>query len=109
MEEDVKTKEQGREHSIRIEVNGSGDFTYTPALLHVNAGDSINWAYDGADFIVEFKEDSPIDQMTITAALQKSVRTFDVTVLKGNFHYAVAVWDGSRIFIDSGCPRISVN
>jgi hypothetical protein len=86
-----------------------GNFRYSHALLRVKLNDTITWTFNGgsSNFALEFKEGSPIGQILVNGATGGG--PFTVSVPKGNFHYSVAVWDGTNVHIDSGCPRISVN
>ena len=89
----------------------AGNFVYTPALLRVEPGDTITWI-SKHHFTLSFREGSPIEEMEIFGHQSGGdfrAGPFTVLTEKGQFHYTVAVWNGSAIFMDAGCPRISVN
>jgi plastocyanin len=110
-------------YTVRIEVDpphifesqpgepSTGNFVYSPALLRVQAGDSITWTCE-KPFSLAFKEGTPIEQMEIFGTHSGGNFTagpYTVLPARGQFHYVVAVWSGSQIFVDAACPRISVN
>jgi plastocyanin len=89
----------------------TGNFVYQPALLHVSAGDTVTWSCN-APFSLSFRGSSPIGQLEVVgsaAGAGYSAGPFTVQAVQGSFHYTIAVWNGSRIFMDADCPRISVN
>ena len=102
-------------HTITIAVDSSGNFTYTPAALHVATGDGICWQC-ASNFVIMFKEGSPIGNMmaqgqgqsvssTYTYAFVTSMGSVN-SAASGHYHYSVAVWDGTYVWIDAGCPVI---
>jgi plastocyanin len=89
----------------------TGNFVYTPALLRVTSGDTITWKSDHP-FVLTFKAGTPVDDIELVGSHEDDNYTTGAqTVLgdKGHYHYAVALWNGSRVFIDAACPHISVN
>jgi len=99
------------EHIIRIDVDDCGNMTYTPSMLRVAAGDTVQWRCPLGPFAIMFKETSPfkegMDAFARDAGTLSSPRY--VADTKGQFHYAVAVYDGSRVHMDAGCPMILAN
>jgi plastocyanin len=89
----------------------TGNFVYTPALLNVLTGDSITWQCN-SQFSVAFKEQTPIGEMQAmgcAAGSGYSAGPYTVEAAQGSFHYTVAVWNGTQVYMDAGCPRVSVN
>jgi len=84
-----------------------GNFVFEPSLLRVRANDVITWKCTHP-FALTFKEGTPVDDMELFGDSGSS-GPHTVLNVKGNFHYAVAVWTGSRIFMDASCASISVN
>jgi hypothetical protein len=109
-----------KKYTVRIAIDPPGDvppggsvgnFAYSLSLVNVNANDQITWTCD-YPFAVSFKEGTPIDQMEVFGSPQGkrfSTHSYKVRAVRGHFHYAVAVWNGSRVFIDASCPHVRVN
>lgn len=87
-----------------------GNFVYSPALVRVSPGDTITWTCNH-HFALTFKEGTPVDEVELTGTGSGPYSTGPRTVrdVKGQFHYAVAVWDGSRVHLDAACAGASVN
>ena len=90
----------------------TGNFVYTPSLLRVSPGDTIEWRADHA-FVVSFKEGTPINDMEVFGSQVDGVYTTGQQTVpsgkQGHYHYAAALAKDDRVFIDSQCPHISVN
>jgi len=93
----------------------TGNFVYEPALLRVERDDTITW-HCASPFTVSFKERTPIDNVEVFGDATRDATTkgysagpFRIHGERGRYHYAVAVWNGTRVFVDSACPQISVN
>jgi plastocyanin len=87
-----------------------GNFVYSPALIRVSAGDTITWTCNHP-FALTFKEGTPVDEVQLTGTGSGPYSTGARTVadVKGQYHYAVAVWDGSQVHLDASCAVASVN
>jgi len=90
-----------------------GNFIYTPALLRVEAGDQVTWTCSSA-FVLVFKEGTPLDQVQLVGCACQGTSGFSTGIhtvqqVRGQFHYAVAVWDGQRVLMDAACAGLSVN
>jgi hypothetical protein len=113
--------DNGRKIEIRLD---NGDFTYIPALMHVQKGECIYWACNDGPFAVSFPDRTPLGAVTIKSNPDKGTRPFQTDEQKiqevpgGVYHYHVAVagrgkGDGDRItqaevHMDSGCPGIEI-
>jgi len=102
----------------------TGNFVYTPALLHVETGDQVTWSCL-TPFALVFKEGTPINQVQVAGnvpvwetgnpiPIGYATATYPIrNDAKGQFHYAVAVYQGSvgfgSVFMDAGCADVSVN
>ena len=89
----------------------TGNFVYAPALLRVERDDTVTWTC-ASPFAVSFKERTPIDHVEVFGHETRggfSAGPFIIHGERGRYHYAVAVWNGTRVFIDAACPQISVN
>jgi hypothetical protein len=97
-------------HMIRIEFDPKGNFTYVPSLLRVEATDTVQWRCLTAPFTIMFKNTTPFVE-GMEAYAQAGVPSTPLTVadVKGHFHYAVAVFDGTRVLLDAGCPGLVAN
>jgi plastocyanin len=100
------------DHTIQIEVfDGRGSMTYTPSMLRVAPDDTVTWCCPSGHFAIMFKDGSPFTE-GMDAFSSRETPSSPKRVakgIKGQFHYAVAIFDGSRIFMDAGCPMILVN
>jgi hypothetical protein len=88
-----------------------GNFVYTPALLRVLPGDTIQWTCDHP-FVLSFKGSTPVDQVECVGlpdGLTWATDQYPVSHVRGQYHYAVALWDGVRLFLDADCGGVSVN
>jgi plastocyanin len=88
-----------------------GNFVYTPALLHVQAGDYVTWKSDN-QFTLTFKDDTPIGAMDVfckQSGTGYESDPYEILPARGQFHYAVAAIHNGKMFVDAACPRISVN
>ena len=97
-------------HFINIDVDPiTGSFTYTPSSLRAAPSDTIVWQSPKAIALM-FLDGTPIAHMEVFAYASMPTPAFTViSGAEGHFHYAVAAWDGIRVYIDSGCPDIIVN
>ncbi|MGA2113684.1 MAG: hypothetical protein ABSH56_02905 [Bryobacteraceae bacterium] len=97
-----------------VPLGGSdGNFVYQPALLRVQADDTITWTCDHP-FTLVFKEGTPIERIEVFGTPAEgragySTGAFTVQQVKGHFHYVTAVWKDNRVYMDASCPHISVN
>ena len=99
-----------KKHTIRIDVEDCGHMTYTPSMLRVEAGDTVQWICPLGPFAVMLKEKTPFKEgMGAHACGGTLSNPMCVADIKGEFHYAVAVYDGSRVHMDAGCPMILAN
>src|SRR5882724_11907012 len=53
---------QQPDHTVTLTVDAKGNFTYSPTLLRVEPGDTIQFDYDG-HFEIMFKERTPGDKL----------------------------------------------
>jgi hypothetical protein len=94
---------------INITVGGGGNFTYSPSTLRAQITDKIYWKCP-KDFALMFLDGTPIEMMETHGKAGIATPKYQVSPdAKGHYHYAVAVWNGTRVFIDSGCPDIVIN
>ena len=97
-------------HTIQIDVDACGNMTYTPSMLRVAPGDTVQWICPLGPFAIMLKEASPFTKgMDAFACAGTRSNPLTVDNIKGQFHYAVAVYDGTRVHIDAGCPMILAN
>ena len=97
-------------HLIRIEFDTQGNFTYTPSLLRVAATDPVQWHCLTAPFTIMFKNTTRfVDGMEAYAPPSVPSSPLIVANVKGQYHYAVAVFDGARVLLDAGCPGLVAN
>jgi plastocyanin len=97
-------------HTIQIDVDDHNNMTYTPSMLRVAAGDTVQWVCRLGPFAVMLKDKSPFNEGMDTHACGGTLsEPMWVADVKGEFHYAVAVYDGSRVHMDAGCPMILAN
>jgi plastocyanin len=95
---------------IEIHVDEDGNMTYKPSMQRVTADDTVQWVCPEASFTVMFKEKSPFREgMDTHSCAGKLSDPLTVDRVKGQFHYAVAVFNGSRVFMDAGCPVLLAN
>jgi len=111
------------DHTIRIRVTESGNFTYDPTHLRAHAGDTIDFQYTDSSgypghFEVMFKDRSPGSRTHISNRTPRDKGPADDTDNRGQlqcngqfglFQYAAAVFDGKQVFIDVGCGDIGVD
>jgi plastocyanin len=97
-------------HTIQIDVDPRGSMTYTPSMLRVAAGDTVQWCSPSGPFAIILKDTSPFTEgMDAYSCAGTPSGPLTVADAKGQFHYAVAVFDGTRIHMDAGCPMILAN
>ena len=106
------------DYTITITIDGNGNFTHSPSLLRVTKNDRVFWQCQYA-FAIMFDEGTPLDNMMMQAQTGLSTGSnsypFSTPLINvnndavGNFHYAVALWDGSHVWVDAGCPVIVAN
>jgi plastocyanin len=96
--------------TIQIDVDAKGNMTYTPSMLRVEPGDTVQWICSSGPFTVMFKDASPFQKgMEAFAHGGTLSNALTVANVKGHFHYAVAVFHASRVHMDAGCPVLLVN
>lgn len=97
-------------HTISISLDPStGSFTYSPSTVRATATDTIQWQ-SAMPFALMFLDQTPIGQMEVCGPPPLGFPPFQIDgQAEGHYHYAVAVWDGARVHIDSGCPDIIIN
>lgn len=104
---------------ITIEVASNGDFTYRPALLHADPGDSVSWFCNDGPFTVSFPERTPFSVVTIAGKKGQETKKepFRKNVEPGVYHYRVAVavapnahaqLSAATVYMDSGCPGVEI-
>jgi plastocyanin len=97
-------------YTIKIKVNSKGNMTYDPSMLRVAAGDTVQWRCPKGSFAVMFKEKSPFTHgMDTRASAGKLSPPLTVDKVKGHYHYAVAIFNGTDVFMDAGCPVLLAN
>jgi hypothetical protein len=97
-------------HTIQIDVDARGNMTYTPSMLRMEAGDTVQWICPLGPFAIMLKDTSPFKEgMDAYACAGTPSSPMCVADAKGQFHYAVAVYDGSRVHMDAGCPMLLAN
>jgi hypothetical protein len=98
------------QHIIRIEVDTTGNFTYLPALQRVQFGDTVSWVCPLHPFAILFRTRSPfVEGMEASANAGIPSNPLTVANVKGQYHYAIAVYNGSRVFMDSDCAGLLAN
>jgi len=95
----------GRDHTVKLMVDGKGNFTYHPTLLRVRPGDTIQFDYDG-HWEIMFKERTPGNKLFLWQ--DDSILTINANAEYAVYHYAAAVKKGNRVFLDSACGDIAV-
>ncbi len=84
-----------------------GNFVYFPSLLRCSPGDTIEWK-SSHPFALTFIDQTPTDEVELFGDVG-TTGPHTITATSGQFHYAVAVFKGGRVFMDASCPHISVN
>lgn len=100
------------QHIIRIDVDRAGNFTYYPALQRVTAttGDTVQWICPNGPFAILFRTRSPfVEGMEAHANAGIPSDPLTVANVKGQYHYATAVYNGDRVFMDSDCAGLLAN
>ena len=102
--------------TIQIEVDPeSGHFTYGPSVLRARRGDAISWRCVSGNFVVMFRDLTPLERFSLHGVKNKETETLRVELdaQRGHYHYQVAVAvetpGGIRVFLDGGCPDIIVD
>jgi len=98
-------------HIIGIDIDGRGSMAVTPSMLRVDAGDTVQWCCPSGPFTIMLKEGTPFIKGMDAFSCQGTPSS-PLTVaqnVKGTYHYAVAVYDGSRLYMDAGCPMLLAN
>ena len=97
-------------YTIQIDVDDRDNMTYIPSMLRVTEGDTVQWCCPSGAFAVMFKDGSPFTKGMDTFSCQGTPSNpMTVANVKGQFHYAVAVFDERRVHLDAGCPMILAN
>jgi hypothetical protein len=93
-----------------------GNFVYMPALLRCNGNDIVTWECR-SPFTLVFKDGTPVEEVEIVGGPQDTPTgvtyvagpyTID-TEASGIYHYATAVFQNGRVFLDATCASLSVN
>ncbi len=97
------------DYKVKITVDDKGNFTYDPSFIRVTYEDRITFTLTNSShqhFEVIFKERTPGDKLY----LWEGDRTLKIEqdAPYGLYHYAAAVFTGSRVFMDSGCGDVGV-
>lgn len=107
------------DHPITISIDVNGNLTVSPSALHVASGTDNVYYQCEYTFAIEFNDDTPLDNMSMQA--QRGLTTgsnsypYSTPLIpidsdaRGHYHYAVAIWDGTNLWMDSGCPDIICN
>jgi hypothetical protein len=105
-------------YEITISVDASGNFTYSPTDLRAAPNDTVSFrtASAGCAFEVMFKHRTPGNRTHIrqnTPEDQGGGGGARAGHLKcgndlGHFKYGAAIYDGTNVFVDSGCGSIGV-
>lgn len=103
---------------ITISVDVDGNFTYSPTHLRAAPNDTVSFATSpaGLKFEVMFQNRTPGNRTHIRHNTQENQGGGGGTApghLKcgndpGLYKYATAVFDGTNVFIDTGCGDIGV-
>ena len=93
------------DHTVTLTVDANGNFTYSPTLLRVEHGDTVQFDYAG-HFEIMFKERTPGDKLFLWQ--DDSLLTIREDAEYAVYHYAAAVKRGNRVFLDSACGDIAV-
>ena len=105
------------DHSVEIEVDRDGNFTYKGKgvvgnQVHVGRGEGIRWSSNGS-FAVHFQGISPFDDVDFPGLVNGETRfvtetgTVTISAPSGTYKYIVAAMDeGGRIHIDD--PQVIV-
>ncbi len=105
------------DYLVIIAVDTYGNFSISPSALHVNptTNDRVGFQCT-SPFVVQFQEGTPLANMIMQGMPGNSPPYIYSTPLinvndeaQGNYHYAVAVFDGTYVRIDAGCPVVVAN
>ena len=113
------------DHLITISLDANGDFTHSPSAVHALSGENVYWG-SIYPFTIQFQDESPLvapvsSSVTISSETGLTAEGLGTALpcgtppapvddeAKGNYHYAVALWDGYKVRIDAGCPVIICN
>jgi len=109
-------------HQIEIGIStpdqkGNVDFFIVPSLKRVYREDTITWTCTSGPFAVLFHDRTPCDQMDArSGSSPNTASTWTSNTLTvrddtagGHYHYSVAVFNGSYVYLDAGCPDLIVN
>ena len=95
--------------NVKITVDNKGNFTYDPSFVRVTHGDHIAFSLTNPShlhFEVIFKERTPGDKLYLWEG--DNTLEIEEDAPYGLYHYAAAVYTGSRVFMDSGCGDVGV-
>jgi len=105
-------------YDITISVDTDGHFTYKPTDLRASPHDTVSFKTEPANqaFEVMFKHRSPGDRTHISHKTPQDRGSvsgvkqghLECGVVPGHYKYAAAIYDGSNVFLDSGCGSIGV-
>ena len=96
---------------IKLEVDGQGNFTYSPSHLRVHREDTVNFVCPTGPFEVVFRGHSPGDKLFVSSNDQNQILEISEHAPYGIYHYAAAIYRPSdnRVFIDASCGDIGVD
>jgi len=121
---------RARRVTITISDDGTGtaSIAYLPSLLRINRRDTVTWFSADGPFAVQFKDETPCDQVEaqssttpdpVTGLYSTDPLTVRNNTPGGTYHYAVAIFAQSeepqvarlrlRVHLDAGCPELIVN
>ena len=101
---------------VKIHVDASGNFTYTPAVLHAAPGSTVVWWCDVGNFVCSFQGKTPFDRVEhhghkSAEPLVETALTIPTGVTLGTYHYSVAVAvenQGCKVYVNGGCPELVI-
>jgi hypothetical protein len=106
-------------YDITLSVDKKGNFTYSPTHLRARPNDTVSFVTSpaGLKFEVMFKNRSPGNRTHIRHDTpqdqggEDDVRPGQLECGDdyGLFKYAAAIFDGTNVFIDTGCGDIGVD
>jgi|SRR5579883_2443551 len=99
--------------SIALDSQGNANFTYSPSVQRVYAGDTVDWSSPNGPFAILFQEGTPCNRMDARSDANVPWMSTQLSVLTnaapGHYHYAAAVSMQGIVYVDGACPELIVN
>ncbi len=106
-QEAVENARVPKNHAVKLSVDEDGQFTYSPSFVRVKHRDTITFSNDEHhSFAVMFKDQSPGDRLSLSD-LDPTI-TIDYDAPYAVYHYAAAIFDRTKVHLDSGCGDVGV-